>query len=172
MEKKKNSKKISQHNMVPKPKAKIRSRYFDHYLDMFSFREKPVNDLWLERLASDLVQWSYKDDALKFTQFLRERGINSTDFGRWLKRSEILKEAHKFALQNVGDRREIGGLKREFDAGIVKTTMAQYDENWRLLEQWRAFIHASSQPSAANNEEFCDSFVGQIPDSDKVPLRI
>lgn len=126
----------SHDSIAQSPQAKIRYKYDEFYTDMFSFKEKPVSDRWIEALAAQLVKWAMDDpQALKISQFYKVRGINSSDMTRWLGRSEVLRHAHKFALQTIGDRREVGAILRVYEPGMIRYMMPHYDEDWRKEEE-------------------------------------
>lgn len=112
--------------------------------DMITFKRKPVSEAYLKIFAAEMVDWfmNNRDEdnllPLKHSLFLRKKGIHKGTYYRWLEVCDILKKAHEFALMVIGDEREVGGLKRKLDPGMVIKTMAHYDEDWRKLEEWRS----------------------------------
>ena len=111
---------------------------YDYYLDMFSLRERPVSDRWLDNLAVELIKWAINNsEALKLTQFYQERGIGSNDVKRWIGRNENFARAHSFARGIIGDRREIGAIKRIYDPSMIRAMQAYYDEDYKVQEEWR-----------------------------------
>jgi len=142
---------------------------FDEYLDIFTFKTRPVTDEWIEQLAKDLVKWSTEDDeAFKLTQYYRSRGIGSDDMKRWCERSPKLKKAHTVALQALGDRREIGALKKKYDPGMTRTMMPRYDKDWKKIEEWRSTLRAK-ETAAGGGTKFV--IMNDFPNSDKVPVK-
>lgn len=130
-------------NIVPKPKP---STVVDIYTDIFTFRKHPISEAFVERLACDVVKWAVEDDeAFKMTQFFRKMKISSQTYYRWVKTFRVLKVANSVALEAIGDRREIGAIKRKYDAGFIASQMAKYDKSWWNLEKQRAELKASTQ---------------------------
>ena len=161
-------KKLSQNFQGNTNLPKLAKIAYDEYRDMTSFRVKPVSDHFIDKLAQALVSWACdNEDALKLTQFFIQRRIDISYLYRWEQRSENLKMAHEFALMCIGARREIGALKRKYDAGIVASTMAHYDKSWKELEEWRAKLR---------NKELEDNktmvvVMERFPEIDSVPAR-
>lgn len=161
---------------VPKsPKNNIKdtknTKYrFDSYVDIFTLRTTPVSDTWIEKLALELVDWAINDpEAFKLTQFYRLKGIGSDDMKRWKERNSKLKRAHTIALEALGDKREIGALKKLYEPGTAARTMPRYDPEWRDLEEWRASLKNKDEDK---NREPQVIVIDRFPDSDKVPVKI
>jgi hypothetical protein len=111
----------------------------DEYFDLGCFKQRPVSERYIDRLAEELVKWARDDEeALKLSQFLIKNGIGDSDFYRFLDRNAKLKQAHAFALEAIGNRREIGALKRKLDSNMVFASMPHYDKDWRYLTEWKA----------------------------------
>lgn len=150
---------------LPKP-AKIA---YDNYRDMLTFRMKPVSDHFIDKLAQELVDWARNnEDALKLTQFFVQKGIDISNLYRWEERNETLKTAHEFALMCIGARREIGAIKKKYDAGIIASTMAHYDPSWKDLEEWRAMLRRKELEQ--NQTKFV--VIERFPSIDSVPERL
>lgn len=126
--------------------------------DIFFFKRVPVSDDYLKKLALDLVHWALNDTkALKITQFRTERHISRTVWDTWRERSPELQDANDFALEVIGDRREIGGLEKRFDSGIVAYTMPHYDPAWKELAAWKSALQDKERNQQAQN------FIIQMP---------
>jgi len=114
---------------------------FDEYKDMRSFQKKIVNQAFFDKLALELLDWAENDEmALKLSQFYIKKGIWDGDFYRFCEKSDNLKRAHIWAMQMIGNRREVLGLQKKIDPGMVSYTMAHYDKTWKDLAEWRAAI--------------------------------
>lgn len=138
-EKKKNSSMKKNDNKKPSYK-------FDHYKSLHTWQDTPVTDNWKDQLAQDLFLWARdNEEAYKMSQFYLAKGINNRDFARWCETHEHLKMAKEAALVLIGNRREIGGLKKRLDATIVLTSMAKYDPEWKELAEWRAQLKSESE---------------------------
>lgn len=126
----------------PKKIAKIA---YDQYIDFGSFKEKPVSEAFIEHLGQELVEWAIQDeDALKITQFFTKKRIYSSDIARWRERSKKFDGAYRFALTVIGDRRELGALRKKLDGGMVSATMSLYDSEWKNLIEWKAQLKENS----------------------------
>ena len=123
---------------------------FDHYLDLVSFREKPISDQSLEKLAKDLVAWAINDEtATKIKPFFIFRGMGTTDVKRWKKRNKKFAAAYSLALSAIGNRREHGALTKKYDSNTVIKSMPLYDSDWKDLEEWRSNLRKSEQENKA-----------------------
>ncbi|MBW1678413.1 MAG: hypothetical protein JRJ79_17935, partial [Deltaproteobacteria bacterium] len=125
------------------------------YKDLFTLRQKPISDAFIDRLALELIEWAMKDDtALKLTQFIFSKGIPSMTFYRWVNKYETLKLVKDTALELIGNRREIGALKNKLNASLVMNQMAKYDKSWKDLEVWRAELKARTQVNAPTDTRY------------------
>lgn len=107
------------------------SSWLDEYQDCFTFKIKPITQLFIERFAADLVKWAYhNDEALIISQFYLGKGVSHQTYYRWINQHNALKEAHETALLCIGNRREIGALKRKFSEAIVTRRQHAYDAEW------------------------------------------
>ncbi len=119
---------------------------FDHYKSLHTWHDTPVNDAWKDQLAHDLFVWARdNEEAYKMSQFYLAKGVNNRDFSRWCETHENLKMAKEAALTLIGNRREIGGLKKKLDTHIVISSMAKYDDDWKELAAWRAQLKSESE---------------------------
>ena len=145
---------------------------FEDYRDLLTREMKPCTPLFLELLAEDMVKWSDSSDALKLTQFFQSRHIDMANLysnkdkkNGWLDKNEYLKEAHQYVMSVLGTRREIGALKREYDASMVRTTMPHYDKTWKELEEWRSKL---KEPTESGDKIVV---IEKFPDVPSVPER-
>lgn len=131
--------------------------------DYFFLRSMPISDAWLEDLAERLVKWSSEDkNAIVLGAFLTDEKIVWETFGRWCKRSKSLRDAHKFALQVIGTRREVLALKKELDPSMVKFNQMLYDKNWKKVEEWREELKAKHAPEGTNT--FTVAYMERFPE--------
>ena len=75
--------------------------------------------------------------------------------------------AYRAALQIIGDRREVGGLKKKLDPGMISTTMPHYDQDWKDLAEWRSKLTKDEQEGKGNVTIVMEKF----PNSDLVPEK-
>ena len=126
------------------------ARDFDYGM-VFSHRQVPVTDAFLEKLAFEYVEWVRSSDtALTQDSFLVHKGICWSTWDSWVKRSKALAEAKEFALEVIGHRREVGGLTKKFDASMVTKSMPIYSEAWVKLGEWYAKLKDDQVQAAGN----------------------
>jgi hypothetical protein len=139
---------------------------FEDYRDMQTMEMKPCSGLFLERLAEDMTKWvDESEDNLVISQFFHSRKINVQNLYRWLPKSESLREAHSYVMARLGSRREVGALKKEYDSGMVRTTMPHYDKVWKDLEEWRSKLR---EPTESGDKVVV---IERFPDVPSVPER-
>jgi len=142
----------------------------DNYMDIFTFREVPVSDVWLEGLAAELVKWAKEDPgAYKLNRFFSKKGFHHDDLVRWEERCPALKRAHEFALMEIGDRRELKGLERKWDPGMVLSSMPKYDKDWKALGEWRASLTKKDEATTATNTVVV---IDKYPETSVVPVKV
>jgi hypothetical protein len=138
-----NKKKIT-HNTTPVKRA---VRIVDVYRDIITGLEKPVSDAHIERLASDWIAWSNKEDSLRVTDFFLEMNIHNGIVYRWLEKFPVLKEAHTLVMQRLASRREKGALTRKYDPNTIERYQPLYDKDYRDIVEWRASLRDKSEDS-------------------------
>jgi hypothetical protein len=126
--------------------SKVAKKTFFDYLDTFTFKMKPISEDSLDKLAEELVRWAVNDDdALKLSQFYIKHGFYDSDFYNWCARNKNLEIAHKTAMIAIGNRREIGAIKRKYDSGTINTSMSIYDKQWKELAEWKANLNKEKE---------------------------
>lgn len=118
------------------------SRRYDEYFNLLLFQKVPVTDIYISRVAQDLIEWVRKDTSIVFNGFLNEMGIGCDAYYAWKERSEDLSHAHAFAMRVLAERREAGAIRKKFDSGLVSYTMPHYDKKWKELVEWREGLKA------------------------------
>jgi len=121
------------------------SAWLEDYLDCFTFKMKPVTDMFIERISQELITWaSTNPDAIKLTQFFNEKRIPYDTWNAWVRYPQF-KAAKELALSIIGDKREHGGLTKKYDASMVQFMMPKYDQDWKDIIAWRAKVKAESE---------------------------
>lgn len=157
-------------NSSKKAVRKTTNTYSD-YSNMYSYKMKPVPDALLDKIAHDLEQWALTNpEAYKLTQFFVEKNLEYSDFYNWIKKHDGLRRAHERALMAIGNRREIGALKRELDAGMISFTMPHYDKTWKELVEWRAHLRQAAQSEGDQSKKIVVEMM-PYPASDRVPPK-
>jgi len=112
----------------------IKACDYDDYMCTYSFVRKPVNSAYIEKLATEMVLWAQTDEALKISQFWLMKGICNRDFKRWCDKHECLRDAYETVKALVGNRREMGALRKQYDSSMVRVSMKLYDEEWKGID--------------------------------------
>lgn len=81
--------------------------------------------------AVKLVEWAKKPESLVLGECYGERGYSYEEATEFAKRNDNYKRARFMARTLIGARREKGGLKNKFDAGLVGKTMMLYDPDFK-----------------------------------------
>jgi len=146
---------------------------FDQYKNMFSIKTKPVSEKFIHLLAKELVDWAiHNENALILKQFFFEKGIGTSDIHRWRKKNEGLDSAIKFAKEAIGVRRELGALTKKFDSRTIMKTMANYCDEWKEAELWRARLkNLAEEPDRNVLKEIVEQFLAPLETSDWVPEK-
>jgi len=117
-----------QRSSEPKVQA---SPWLDEYQDCFTLKVKPITQAFIERFSTDLVNWAYNDqDALIISQFYLGKGISPQTFYRWVNKYELIKDANEIAKRCIGNRREIGALKKKYSESMILQRQCAYDPEW------------------------------------------
>jgi hypothetical protein len=117
---------------------------------LFSYRQVPVSDAFIDDLAMRLAKWAHSDkDAVILEDFLSDNRISWTAFCDWEKRSTLLEEAHQFALMCIGCRREKGGLYKKMSESMVMKSMPMYSQRWKQLNEW--YSHLTEERESRGN---------------------
>jgi len=107
----------------------------DDYYCVNDFKRKPVSVAFLDAYAKRYKAWadntknvdSDGDEPLRLSQWLSHEGVYSADHQRWCKRHEPVRIAHEYVMSRLATRREIGALKRRYDASSVARNQWKYD---------------------------------------------
>jgi len=156
---------LSKNNKTTKPSTRTEKQPIlvcDTYRDLFTFRQQPISEAFIERLAQDFVSWAINnEDAIILSDFPISMGIAPRTFDRWAAKHDALKFAKETVLQVIGNRRQRNGLKNKFNPSLVMTSMALYDEEWDNLEKLRnerKIAAQKNQPSDVKYTIVVDSY--------------
>ena len=117
----------------------------DSYRDMFTMREKPVSEAFIERFTLDILEWSYHSPVLTIMGFFKKKGISHSTFRSWRDKYPKLKEGYEHALEIIGERRELGALNRKLAENTVLRSMSNYSYDWSVLEAKREAYKTQQQ---------------------------
>lgn len=143
-------------------------KQFEFYECGKTFQMKPYTERFLDELCVKLVDWAANDeDALKISQFRLKEGFALETYQQWMEKYPKLRRAHSQALELIGNRREILGLKKRLDSGLVSTSMPLYDSSWRELHAWKSKLRSEENINTGPQIVVIEKF----PNSDVVPEK-
>lgn len=128
------------------PESKV-SLWLEDYLDLQSMRIKPVSELFIERLALEVMEWSKLEESIIFRDFIDNKNIPEDAYYRWVRTYPNLKAAHTLAKGRIGSRREKGAITRKFDGSTIIGSMSMYDQEWKDLAVWKSSLKDQSASS-------------------------
>ena len=131
-------------------------RSFEHYRNMEA-----------EKLAQELITDAVTDETiLSISTLLLRHQIEREEFRRLIAKYPVLDRAKRIIMLAIGERRELGGLTRKFDTGIVLYSMPFYDTDWKELTEWKAKLTHKE-----NTDQTIRIITEPIPTSELVPER-
>lgn len=119
---------------------KICTPLYGEYLDIKTFKMKPVYEGTLDEIAEKVRDWSEKPKSYRMSQFFREIGIPKMSYYTFKERNRNLQVAHDYAIQNLAERRELGALSYKLNASVVMASMCIYDEDWEKDREKKAAL--------------------------------
>lgn len=110
-------------------------------------RPHTISDEQISIEAEELIKWAKLPDSIVLGVHYASRGYGYDDAWEWEHERKHLefRKAKNYAKAAVGGRREAGGLTGAYDAGLVKSTMGNYDREHRefLKEQKNSSIESA-----------------------------
>ena len=138
------------------PKSVISASPLDEY---FFWKAIPVTEQKLDKLAEKYLHWAENDEkALKITQFVIKERISLEDFYNWMDQNPKLKQAHKWVMAIIANRREIGAIERKYDASTIHKTMSHYDPVWKEQEIFKASLAKTEDEKSRNITVIVEKF--------------
>lgn len=124
---------------------------------LFAFREMPLPDAFFQKMAREIVQWSYTQKGkIRLNQFLRERFIHRNTWDKWRAKSPDIDWATSWVLRGLGDNREDLLIQGKYPERTFLFIQPNYDKDW--LEQHKEY--------AALKVEQTDTLKGPITIND------
>lgn len=145
-------------------------KVIDMIRDGYSMRMMPVSEAFVDKMASQLIEDSHKDEnVLSIESFCRKHRLGRTTFDNWTNRFPFFKEAKEHAMIAFASRLENGVFKgtEGIRERAAREILPMYSKTWRDREEQVAALNKESQGSG--------SFVAVLeafPSSEKVPPRI
>lgn len=112
----------------------------------------PRSDHYLSRVGTVLKQWAEEDDSYTMSGFFRKYKIPRQSFYQWVARSEQLAFDYDMAMNSLAYKREMAGLKKEMDSGMIHSSMALYCPQYKWLAEWRAKLKEEASSGSGKIE--------------------
>lgn len=125
-----------------------KSPWLEDYLDLQTFKMKPITIGSIQRMAQEVLEWSLKEDSIVFRDFYDNKNIPEETYYRWVAKFPDLKAAHTIAKGRIGSRREKGALIRKYDPSFITNSMPIYDQEWKDLLSWKASLKEQTSTNA------------------------
>lgn len=137
----------------------------DEGLDMVGFKLTTLGERAIIELGRKMVVWAKEDpNALKVSLYFHDLGISMRTANRWCKRFPLFGEWFETAMNIIGDRREILGLKREIDGHMVMRYAHLYDPEFKKGLEWMESIKNND---SENKHQIV--IIDRYPSSELVP---
>jgi hypothetical protein len=121
----------------------------------------------LEYIAVLLIEWLDTQDAVTAESFYLSKNIPSRTWEDWLKRCPDLQDAWDIAVERIGERREVKGLKGEYNPGLVERTMPLYNKKYRALRK-----EMSNKADSTGSGQTVIVLRDKMPETDMVKERV
>lgn len=145
-----------------------KSPWLEEYRHCFEMKLRPVTQMFLDEFGRDLMIWARdNDDALAVSQFYNSKGVHEQTYYDWVNKYPDFKMSHEMAMSLLADRREIGAIKKKYDAGMISTMMPAYRKDWKAMAEWRAKIKGEAEGDSGTKIVIMKDF----PSSDLVPEK-
>lgn len=95
---------------------------------------KSYTQEWLDSMTKSLLKWAELDDSCTFIAWLAQENLDYAKVDNMCRKCETFAKAKKKALFMIGARREMKAITGDWDAGIVKKSMALYDPMMKEYE--------------------------------------
>jgi hypothetical protein len=104
----------------------------------FQWRNTPLGLPFRQDLVAKMVEWAEHKDSFKVTQFCYSHGIPYKTFLRWTQKYPDIHEVYQGILLHLGNKRELGALKRELCPATAHYTMSHYCPIWKEQQERKA----------------------------------
>lgn len=134
------------------PDGKSQKTWKEQWQDTGTGIIKPVSEEFVLTLFQEMRQWAIdNDDALKISQFWHIRRVPRTSMEMWRDKFPSCGALYKEVMEIIGNRREIGAMKRKYTESITMQSMALYDKDWRDMAEWRAALSKKNEADEAKD---------------------
>jgi len=133
--KKKN--KISHLNNT-QPFIPTEDKWYHKARSFLQWKQVGLEEPFRQEIISKMIEWAEQKDSFKMAQFTYAYGIPYMTFIKWTKIYPDIGKIYKEIKLHLGNKREIGALKRELCPSTAHFTMAFYCPIWEEQEERKA----------------------------------
>jgi len=149
--------------------AKKVTHDWEDFLCTISFKQKPVNEAFLEKFAIEWCQAARADEEyIYLLEYPMKRGVSRHTLERWKQRDENVMNAYKEVKEICAMRREVGAAKRKLDGNFIARNLAFYSDDWKEMEKWHAELK-SKNDGASSGERIV--VLERFPETNVVPRK-
>lgn len=125
-------------------KQELLKKFEDEYLDLQTFKKKPIHQDFLRVFAENLRAFADHEDSLRLDEYYHAMGMGKRDFYRFVEKYDFVRAARDYAKAKIAARREQGALKNKLNAAVVMKYQPLFDDEVKELEKWRAALKADA----------------------------
>jgi hypothetical protein len=153
-------------------KAEVLDKITDWHHDIFSWRQKPVSEAFINNLCEQMIVWINTDqEALLFEEFLHKKNLLDTTFMDWAKKWPKLEMAHQYVLRAIGIRREKMALRGEINQSLVAFVQPHYSKVWKQQTEWRSKLKTQEGDLVKGEKDVVYVITDKIPNIESVKDR-
>jgi hypothetical protein len=111
-----------------------KNNYPVEYLDIFTLRMKPTHPTVIEQFFLFMPKWAQEDpEAFKISQYRILKGVSQKTMEHWKTLDPKYDEAYETTKAILGNKREIGWIKKQYEPSAIRLSMRNYDPEWIAL---------------------------------------
>ena len=136
----------------------------DEYQDLLTLQMIPINNIYLEKFAVDMVQWfENNEDAFALTEYYQLKRVSEKTVLRWRERCKELDNAVEYCKMVLCNRRESWSINnRDKNASSLNFVMPHYSTVWKEVTEWRAKLKEQLQADQYAPQQ--NPLISQEPD--------
>jgi hypothetical protein len=104
---------------------------------MFALSKQKPSQQAIDALAQELYEWAQDEKSLSIASFCVDKLILHKTFMRWVDEHPILKYSYEFAIEYIGERREMLAMLKNSGANssFIAHTLHLYNDDWAQVRK-------------------------------------
>lgn len=132
---------------------------------IFSYRQYPISEAMVNRMIEELPDWPIKNpNEISISEFYLSRNISEASYYRLLAKYPELKEAHKVAMQRLGNGLYKSAVFRKADWSAVRHKLYSFGDSFEKDYKFHAQIKAEADKNANTGVQYIEMPVYITPD--------